>query len=87
MARIFTIYFEYKGAAYNAMVSVRPTPFFTEYTLNHFDDNLMRMLPGNKIIATPSGQFSFQNTPSIEGSQLMNEILKAVASHLHGTEV
>ena len=33
MARLFSIYFEYLGLPYSAMVSVRSTPFFNEYVL------------------------------------------------------
>ena len=87
MARLFSIYFEYLGVPYSAMVSVRSTPFFNEYILNHFDDSLIRMLPGNKIISTTSGNFIFQNADGMEYTPLMQTILRAVSRHLQGSEV
>lgn len=69
------------------MVSVRDTAFFTEYTLNHFDDALIHMLPGNKIISTPEGSMIFQNAAGLEQTPLMETILRAVSNHMQGTEV
>jgi hypothetical protein len=80
MARIFNIYFTYNDQMYNAIVSVRTTPFFTEYTLN-FDEELMQLLPGNKIISTSSDHFIFQHASSQESNPLMKEIIRAVAQH------
>ena len=85
MARIFNIYFEFNGTVRNAMVSVRSTPFFTEYTLD-FDEELMQVLPGNKIISTSPDHFIFQHTSSQETSPLMQEILKAVSQQAQATE-
>jgi hypothetical protein len=70
---------------YNAMVSVRTTAFFTEYTLN-FDDELMELLPGNKIISTSPEHFIFQHASSSELSPLMKEIIRAVSQHAQATE-
>jgi hypothetical protein len=70
---------------HNAMVSVRTTPFFTEYTLN-FEEELMEILPGNKIISTSSDHFTFQHASSGESSPLMQEIIKAVSQHSQKTE-
>jgi len=86
MARIFNIYFSYNDAMYNAMVSVRNTPFFTEYTLN-FDEELMDLLPGNKIISTSANHFTFAHASSQEHNPLMEEIIRAVARHLQTSEV
>jgi len=85
MARIFSIYFSYNDTMHNAMVSVRTTPFFTEYTLN-FDNALMGQLPGNKIISTDTGQFIFQHTAAQDATPLMKEIIRAVSEHLQATE-
>jgi len=71
---------------YNAVVSVRSTPFHTEYTLNNFDDELLELLPGNKILSKSPGHFIFQNTAPENSSDLMNAIIKAVSEHLHATE-
>ena len=59
MARIFNIYFAFEGMVYNAVVSVRTTPFFTEYTLNNFHEELIELLPGNKILSQSPGHFVF----------------------------
>jgi hypothetical protein len=86
MARIFNIYFAFGGMMYNAVVSVRSTPFHTEYTLNNFDDDLLGLLPGNKILSKSPGHFIFQNTSSENSADLMNAIIKAVSEHMHATE-
>lgn len=86
MARIFNIYFAFDGMMYNAVVSVRSTPFHTEYTLNNFDDELLALLPSNKILSKSSAHFVFQNASSENSTQLMNAIIKAVAEHMHATE-
>ena len=86
MARIFNIYFAFDGMMYNAVVSVRSTAFHTEYTLNNFDDELLELLPSNKILSHSPEHFVFQNA-SAEGSPtLMNSIIKAVSEHMHATE-
>lgn len=71
---------------HNAVVSVRTTPFFTEYTLTNFDEELLQLLPGNKIISTNSGHFVFQHADTENITPLMQEIIKAVANHLQATE-
>jgi hypothetical protein len=86
MARIFNIYFAFEGMMYNAVVSVRSTPFHTEYTLNNFDDQLLELLPGNKILSKTPGHFIFQNASSEDSTDLMNAIIKAVSEHMHATE-
>jgi hypothetical protein len=86
MARIFNIYFDFDGTVYNAVVSVRSTPFFTEYTLNNFDENLLKLLPGDKILSRSPNHFTFKNATSENSTTLMNAIIKAVTEHLHATE-
>lgn len=86
MARIFNIYFAFDGMSYNAVVSVRSTPFLTEYTLNNFNEELMDLLPGNKILSRAPGHFVFQNASSENSTSLMNAIIKAVSEHMHATE-
>ena len=86
MARIFNIYFTYNDTQHNAMVSVRKTPFFTEFTLNS-DEELMQELPGNKIISTSSNQFIFQHASSQQVTPLMEEIIRAVSQHLQTSKV
>ena len=71
---------------YHAVVSIRTTPFFTEYTLNNFNEELLEMLPGNKILSRSPGHYVFQNASPNHSSELMNAIIKAVKEHLHATE-
>jgi len=87
MARIFTINFTYENVLQTAMIAVRQTPFFTEYTLSMLPSELMLQLPGNKIISTGPNQLIFANATLDESSELMNEILRAVAGHLQTTTV
>lgn len=82
MARIFNIYFAFEGMVYNAVVSVRSTAFLTEYTLNNLDDELMALLPGNKILSQVPDHYVFQNATSDNSIALMNAIIKAVAEHM-----
>lgn len=86
MARIFNIYFEFDGMVYNAVVSVRSTAFLTEYTLNNFNEELLLLLPSNKILSQAPGHFVFQNASSENSTALMNAIIKAVAEHMQGVD-
>ena len=86
MARIFNIYFYYDDLMHNAVVSVRTTPFFTEFTLTNFNEELLELLPSNKILSTSPENFVFQNAPPENPNELMNAIIKAVAEHLQATE-
>lgn len=86
MARIFNIYFQYGNRMHNAVVSVRTTPFFTEYTLNNFNEELLRLLPGNKILSKGPHHYVFKDASSENSSELMEAIIKAVVEHLQATE-
>jgi hypothetical protein len=86
MARVFNIYFAFEGMMYNAVVSVRTTPFHTEYTLNNFDEGLLELLPGNRILSRSPGHYVFHNVSGENSSVLMNVIIKAVSEHMHATE-
>ena len=83
MARIFNIYFSYDDVTHNAVVSVRTTPFFTEYVLGNLDTDLTMLLPSNKIISQVPGQLFFQNITPLHSIDLMNVIIKSIAKHLH----
>jgi hypothetical protein len=85
MARIFNIYFDYEGTTYSGMVTVRHTPFFKEFTLN-FDEELMQLLPGNKIISTGPEKFIFQHATGQEHHPLARAIINAVATNQLPTE-
>lgn len=86
MARIFNIYFSFENEMHNAVVSVRTTPFFTEYTLNNFNEELMELLPGNKIVSRSPGSFIFRDASSDHSKPLMNAIIKAMSEHLLATK-
>ena len=86
MARIFNIYFPHEDFVHSAMVSVRKTPFFTEYTLTNFNEELLSHLPGNKIISRGPEHFIFQNATEEHSSALMMAIIKAVSEHLQSTK-
>jgi len=83
MARIFNIYFPHDDLVHSAIVSVRNTPFFTEYTLSNFNEELLKFLPGNKIISKSPEHFMFQDATEQHSTQLMTAIIKAVTEHLH----
>ncbi|MGV3657961.1 MAG: hypothetical protein ACO1NX_08400 [Chitinophagaceae bacterium] len=83
MARIFSVSFMHKGIAHNAMIGVRTTPFFTEYSIHVFDEWLATLLPNNKVIATPENNFTFSDSTSANDLQLMDDLLKAIAEHVH----
>ena len=87
MARIFTINFFYDDNYYNAVVSVRNTPFFVEYTLTNFNEDLLQKLPGNKIISKEQGHYIFQNATSEHSETLMKSIIKAVSEHMHEKQI
>lgn len=86
MARIFSISFQYGGMEHNAMVTVRTTPFFTEYSITIFDDELQELLPNNKVISTSANSFTFSDSTSENAPQLMNGIIKAIAGHVHSLQ-
>lgn len=86
MARIFNIYFFFDDMMHSAVVSVRSTSFLTEYTINNFNEDLLSLLPGNKILSQGPDHFVFQNASSENSTALMNAIIKAVAEHLHATQ-
>lgn len=87
MARIFNIYFSHNDLQHNAVVSVRSTPFFTEYVLSNFDDELLQLLPGNKILSTGPDHFVFLNANQEHSRELMHEIIRAVCEHLQVNSV
>ena len=83
MARIFNIYFNYDNSSYHAVVSVRATAFYTEYSLNIISENLLAGLPGNKIISLSPDHFVFQNAQKHHSIPLMDAIIVAVKDHVH----
>ena len=67
------------------MISVRNTPFFTEYSINMLDDELMELLPDNKLISSEPNQLKFMNIRNEEQSPLMESIIHAVSNHLQAS--
>jgi len=86
MARIFSINFFHDGYPHTAMVSVRITPFYTEYNIGMLPDDIAQELPGNKIIATGQNQLVFANATLDHSTELMQNIVRAVADHLITTK-
>jgi hypothetical protein len=86
MVRIFNIYFVFEGMNYNAIVSVRSTPFFTEYTLNNFNEELLELLPGDKIVSRAPDHYIFQDASSENSADLMDAIIKAVSEHMQNVD-
>ena len=82
MARIFSINFLHDGIEHNAMVAVRTTPFFTEYSISMLDDTLVAQLPNNKILSTSKDHLTFLDSARENAPELMKDILQAVTHHL-----
>ena len=72
---------------HNAIVSVRATPFFTEYTLKNFNEELLELLPGNTILSQGPDHFVFQNVTSANSPALMKAVIQAVKEHVHIKQV
>jgi len=83
MARIFSIEFPYNDAVYHAMITVRQTAFHTEYKISLQDQQLTRFLLSDKIVSPSPGDFIFANFSVAEYTDLMKQILSAVANHVH----
>ena len=82
MARIFSIHFIFEGRQHHAMIAVRTTPFFTEYSVDMLDDGIAARLPNNKIISTSKDSFVFSDSAQENSPQLMQQILQAVVGQL-----
>lgn len=86
MARIFSIQFSHDGTPQHAMVSMRDTPFFTEFAVSMLDDAIAAQLPNNKIISTEKGHFAFSDSTDENSPVLMNEIIQAIAAYVHAVK-
>jgi hypothetical protein len=82
MARLFSINFYYNGNAQTAMVTVRKTPFFTEYQLGMLDEEVLNQLPDNRILSSSPLHFVFASHNSNASKELMNEIIRSIADHV-----
>lgn len=82
MARIFSINFRYDEVERIAMITVRTTPFATEYTITMLHEELKEELPSQKILSTSNDHFVFVNYPFEEPTPLMKEIVRALADHV-----
>lgn len=82
MARIFSIQFTYESVLHHAMISVRATPFFMEYTVAMLDESIASQLPNNKIISAAKDNYVFSDSAEENAPALMQVIIQAVAEHL-----
>jgi hypothetical protein len=80
MARVFTINFSYLGEDRSAMINVRPTPFYTEYAITLFDEEIAHELHSNTIISATNENFRYMDC--LYETDLMKNILVAVSHHL-----
>lgn len=86
MARIFSIEFSLDGSTHHAMISVRTTPFYTEYTVSMLDADLSAHLLSDRIVSSAPGQFVFQNVPLNNYTRLMHELIKVVADYAYSEQ-
>jgi hypothetical protein len=70
------------GIEQHAMVTVRTTPFFTEYSISMLDEDLAAQLPNNKILSTSKDHFVFLDAAKENAPRLMENILQGIAHHL-----
>jgi hypothetical protein len=82
MARIFSIRFLYEGAEHHAMISVRTTPLFAEYSIAMLDETIAAHLPNSKIISTSKSSFAFSDSTMANSPALMQAIIKAITSRV-----
>lgn len=80
MARVFTINFTHKGEDRSAMINVRSTPFYTEYCISLFDEDIAHDLHSAVIISGANEKFRYLD--SLRETELMKKILLAVTEHL-----
>jgi hypothetical protein len=81
MARVFTINFSHKGQDRSAVIAVRPTPFYTEYNVSLFDEDIAHDLHSTTIISSTNQQFRYQDC--LHETELMQKIILGVTEHLH----
>lgn len=82
MARIFTIDFMHEGSLCHAMVTVRTTPFYTEYSVQISDEAVAAQLPNNKIISAYRDNYMFSDSTSRNSTALMDELIHAISEHI-----
>ncbi len=85
MARLFSINFYYNGTSHNALVTVRTTPYFTQYELSMLDEEVLNQLPDNRILSTSPEHFIFASDSSNASKDLMNEMIRSIADHVQTT--
>jgi hypothetical protein len=85
MARLFSINFYYEGTSHNALVTVKTTPFFTEYELSMLDENVLNQLPDNRILSSSPSHFVFASHNPHASKDLMNEIIQSISDHVQTT--
>lgn len=86
MARIFSIDFMHEGNQCHAMVAVRETPFFTEYSVQISEEEVAAQLPNNKIVSAYKGNLIFSDSTAQNSSALMDELLHAILGHIRALQ-
>ncbi len=86
MARIFTIEFSYDDDTHHAIISVRETPFYTEYKVSLQSPGLSELLLSDKIISPQPQTFLFANVGTDEYNFLMKQVLNAISGHIHSLQ-
>ncbi|RYY98392.1 MAG: hypothetical protein EOO11_08185 [Chitinophagaceae bacterium] len=82
MARIFTIHFDHEGAGHSALVTVRQTPFATEYNLSMLSEELQEALPSTRVLSSRPGQFAFLDSNGGKPTRLMQQLLQSISEHV-----
>lgn len=82
MARIFSINFYHEGIRHSALVSVRQTPFASEYTLSMMAEELLESLPVNKILSATPSRYLFAGHGSRPNTPLMDTLIQALSEHV-----
>ncbi len=82
MARLFTINFNFEGCMHNALVTVKTTPFFTEYQLSMLDEEILNQLPDNRILSSSPAHFVFASHNTKASKDLMDEMIRTIADHM-----
>ena len=80
MARVFTINFTHKGQDRSAVIAVRPTPFYTEYSVSLFDEDIAHDLHSTTIVSSTNEKFRYLDC--LQETELMQKIILGVSEHL-----
>jgi hypothetical protein len=54
--------------------------------LNNFNEELLELLPGDKIVSRAPDHYIFQDASSENSADLMDAIIKAVSEHMQNVD-